>query len=550
MMFITALFLQSHRKIMQLFFTQTAAHKDYAVSLRKSFLIKTFIVVVALIGFNAVGLLAQTVVCPTRIEEPGGDGGTYDLFFAADPCANYPNGTPITINGGVYVVSNCGQVSGGGSEYSVTLTYDSGTLVVLATDAPITIGTCVYNAMGNLIVCPTLTATSSASYDICSGDNTSDIALTSTRNDLDMKLVYFTSAQSGTAMYTGGTAIGSTVTPSGSSAPYAVAFNNLSFPANTTSSNVIYYVYAILDVADAQLTDANCRPNVAFTVTVKPLVTPSVSIAANPTGSITSGTSVTFTATPTNGGTTPSYQWKKNNIDVGTNSATYIDAALANNDVIKVVMTSTAACASSAMATSNDVTITVVTSGVCPTRIEEPVLDGSAYDLFFAADPCANYPNGTPITINGANYEVSNCGQVFGGSEYYVSLTYVGGTPVVLATAAPVNIGTCAYDAMGNFITPGSCTPPALTVTSVSAICAGSSVNLATLVTSTGTLSFYTNRTDAQNGTNALTSGTVTTAVAKNYYVRSINAQGCFSVAEITVLMSAPVCGIIQVTAN
>ncbi len=117
-------------------------------------------------------------------------------------------------------------------------------------------------------VCPTLAATSSASYDICSGDNTSDIALTSTRNDLDMKLVYFTSAQSGTAMYTGGTAIGSTVTPSGSSSPYAVAFNNLSFPANTTSSNVTYYVYAILDVADAQLTDANCRPNVAFTVTV------------------------------------------------------------------------------------------------------------------------------------------------------------------------------------------------------------------------------------------------------------------------------------------
>jgi Ig-like domain CHU_C associated len=181
----------------------------------------------------------------------------------------------------------------------------------------------------------------------------------------------------------------------------------------------------------------------------------------------------------------------------------------------------------------------------CATRIEESG-GGGTYDLFFAAEPYATCPTGTLITINGANYVVDNCGQLSGG-EYYVSLVFDSGTPVVLATAAPVTIGTCAYNNMGNLI----CTPPTLMVTSTSsAICAGSSVNLATLVTSTGTLSFYTNRTDAQNGTNALPSGTVTTAVATNYYVRSINAQGCFSVAEITVLMSAPVCGIIQVTAN
>src|SRR4029079_8461000 len=96
-------------------------------------------------------------------------------------------------------------------------------------------------------------------------------------------------------------------------------------------------------------------------LTISASVTPTVSIAitsgANPT---CSGSSVTFTATPTNGGT-PSYQWQKGGVNVGTNSATYTDAGTAAGS-ITCVMTSSLSCKTSPTATSNAIALTVNSS--------------------------------------------------------------------------------------------------------------------------------------------------------------------------------------------
>jgi subtilisin-like proprotein convertase family protein len=97
----------------------------------------------------------------------------------------------------------------------------------------------------------------------------------------------------------------------------------------------------------------------AVTVTVSSPVTAGISITANPGNTICSGASVTFTATPVNGGGSPSYQWKNGLANAGANSSVYTTATLGNGDVIRCVLTSDAVCVTNNPVTSNAITMTV-----------------------------------------------------------------------------------------------------------------------------------------------------------------------------------------------
>ncbi|MBK7139384.1 MAG: hypothetical protein IPH74_10275 [Bacteroidetes bacterium] len=78
-------------------------------------------------------------------------------------------------------------------------------------------------------------------------------------------------------------------------------------------------------------------------MSVSPNLPVSVSIAADD-NNICAGTNVSFTATPTNGGAAPVYQWKLNGANVGSNSATYSSTAFVNGDIIICELTSNAVC--------------------------------------------------------------------------------------------------------------------------------------------------------------------------------------------------------------
>ena len=94
-------------------------------------------------------------------------------------------------------------------------------------------------------------------------------------------------------------------------------------------------------------------------------VIPAIAITATAT-TICSGTSVIFTAAITNGGTSPAYQWQLNGTNVGTNSNTFTSATLNNNDQVKCILTSNAACATPNIVNSNIINMTVSASGVVP----------------------------------------------------------------------------------------------------------------------------------------------------------------------------------------
>ena len=146
-------------------------------------------------------------------------------------------------------------------------------------------------------------------------------------------------------------------------------------------------VQCILTSSYTLCTSNNPAASNTITMTVNPLSVVSVSIAvsANP---VCSGTPVTFTATPVNGGSSPVYQWKVNAVIVGGNSSTFTYTPL-NNDAVSCVLTSSlTTCVTNNPATSNTVSMGVnplMPVSVSITASANPVCAG--LPVTFSASP-------------------------------------------------------------------------------------------------------------------------------------------------------------------
>ena len=238
--------------------------------------------------------------------------------------------------------------------------------------------------------------------------------------------------------------------------------------------------------SNAACTSGNPATSNTIAMTVNPILPVSVSIgaSANP---VCSGTSVTFTATPTNGGTTPAYQWKVNGTSVGGATNTTYSYAPANGDQVTCILTSNFTCKSGSPATSNTIAMTV-----------NPILPVSV-SIGASANPvCA----GTSVTFTAT--------PVNGGAspayQWKVNGTSVGGATNTTYSYVPANGDqvTClltsnALCPSGN---PATSNTIAMTVNpilpvsvsigaSANPVCAGTSVTFTATPTNGGTTPAY-----------------------------------------------------------
>jgi subtilisin family serine protease len=152
---------------------------------------------------------------------------------------------------------------------------------------------------------------------------------------------------------------GSSVVLTSSSSTGNLWSNGATTPSITVSTSGNYSV-TVTNTNGCSATSSNT------VVTVNPSVTPTITISTA-SNSVCDGASTVFTAGITNGGTTPSYQWKINGNNVGTNSNTFTTSTLINSQIITCVLTSNANCASPTTATSNSLTMTVTNCSGVPT---------------------------------------------------------------------------------------------------------------------------------------------------------------------------------------
>lgn len=240
--------------------------------------------------------------------------------------------------------------------------------------------------------------------------------------------------------------------------------------------------------------------------------TASVSIAvtsgSNPT---CSGSSITFTATPTNGGSAPAYQWKVNGVNVGTNAATYASSTWTSGDVVTCVMTSNLTGVLGSPATSNAITVTISAPSapsisIAQTTGSNPTCSGTSVTF-------------TATAVNGGTaptYSWKVNGSAVGtNASTYTTTTLTNGAVV---TCDLTSNSTCAAatNASSNSITMtvNASVTPAVTIAITSGTnpaASGTSITFTATATNGGTAPSYQWKVNGTNvGTNAATYTTTT----------------------------------------
>lgn len=226
------------------------------------------------------------------------------------------------------------------------------------------------------------------------------------------------------------------------------------------------------------------------------VVAATIAISANPGNNICNNESVTFTANATNEGTSPIYQWRKNGINVGTNSYTYTDNSLANGDIITCKLISNSECVSPDSAISNAITMSVnnlPASVVISANPSNIICTGTQVN--FTATPTNG--GATPHfqwQVNGVN---------IGGNQPGLTLNNLANNDIVtcrLATsAACATPDTAISNSIAMNVTPTVLPTISIASNEGNVICAGTNVIYTANITNGGNNPIYQWKRNGQN---------------------------------------------------
>jgi len=295
---------------------------------------------------------------------------------------------------------------------------------------------------------------------------------------------------------------------------------------------------SVIMTADPTLACVSGSPTTSteMVMTVNPLLPASVSVAAVPSGPVCIGTSVTYTATPVNGGTTSTYQWKLGDVDIVGETASTYSYVPTNGDAISVVMTAdpALACVSGSPATSTEMVMTVnpfLPASVSIAADANPACDGTpvvftAIPINGGNAPTVEWFKNTLLVGTGLTYSYTPVN----GDQVYAVMTSDPTLACVIGSPATSNTVMMTVNALPTALITSNTGTNELT-------CTITSISL----TASGGVSYLWNK---GLGTNATVQ---VTTPGNNYQVTVTNANGCSSITSIDITQ-AP--GISVVTAS
>lgn len=256
--------------------------------------------------------------------------------------------------------------------------------------------------------------------------------------------------------------------------------NDAAFSSNELSTNdQVTCIVTSTGVCGGSITSNTIITNIS------PVISPEILIDGVTTG-ICYGSEVSLTATTSNEGTNPIFEWQVNGVSAGNNSNTFSSTVLNNGDIISCILTSNANCLDKNKDTSNLIILDVLTPVTPFIEISTPI-----------ATACENEPMAFSSAIQHGGitpaYQWLVNGIASGASPTFSSSTLQNGDMVSCILTSDITCATRQADT-SEFITVtiSETITPGLTLTASSnSICTGSAVTLTAVPENAGASPVY-----------------------------------------------------------